>query len=72
MTIEEFKRRNGIIGRSGEINDLVDVVMQVAPTDITILIYGESGVGKEVFARAIHNSSKRDPPGQARARRASH
>ena len=60
MTIEEFKRRNGIIGRSGEINDLVDVVMQVAPTDITILIYGESGVGKEVFARAIHNSSKRE------------
>lgn len=33
--------------------------MQVASSDITILIYGESGVGKEVFARAIHNSSKR-------------
>ena len=60
MTREEFKAKNGIIGRSGEINDLADVVMQVAPTDITILIYGESGVGKEVFARAIHNSSKRE------------
>jgi len=56
---EEFKKINGIIGKSSEINDLVDVVMQVSSTDITILIYGESGVGKEVFARAIHNSSKR-------------
>lgn len=56
---EEFKKKHGIISQSGEINDLVDVVMQVATSDITILIYGESGVGKEVFARAIHNSSKR-------------
>lgn len=59
MNREEFKRKHGIIGKSNEINDLVDLVIQVAPSDITILIYGESGVGKEVFARAIHNSSKR-------------
>ena len=59
MTREEFKKINGIISQSNEINDLVDVVMQVASTDITVLIYGESGVGKEVFARAIHNASKR-------------
>jgi transcriptional regulator with PAS, ATPase and Fis domain len=56
---EEFKKLNGIIGHSKEINDLVDVVMQVAPSEITILIYGESGVGKEIFARAIHSYSKR-------------
>jgi transcriptional regulator with PAS, ATPase and Fis domain len=56
---EEFKKKHGIISQSSEINDLVDVVMQVSTSDITILIYGESGVGKEVFARAIHNSSKR-------------
>jgi transcriptional regulator with PAS, ATPase and Fis domain len=56
---EEFKKNNGIISQSSEINDLVDVVMQISGSDITILIYGESGVGKEVFARAIHNSSKR-------------
>jgi len=56
---EEFKKKHGIISQSSEINDLVDVVMQVSISDITILIYGESGVGKEVFARAIHNSSKR-------------
>lgn len=59
MTREEFKNRNGIIGKSQEINDLADIVMQVAPSDITILIYGESGVGKEIFARAIHNESQR-------------
>jgi len=59
VTREEFKKLHGIVGQSTEINDLVDVVMQVAQTDITILIYGESGVGKEIFARAIHNSSRR-------------
>lgn len=59
MNREEFKKQHGIISQSSEINDLVDVVMQVSTSDITILIYGESGVGKEVFARAIHNSSKR-------------
>lgn len=59
MNREEFKKKHGIISQSTEINDLVDVVMQIASSDITILIYGESGVGKEVFARAIHNSSKR-------------
>ena len=59
MNREEFKKKHGIISQSSEINDLVDVVMQVSTSDITILIYGESGVGKEVFARAIHESSKR-------------
>ena len=59
MTREEFKKENGILGKSQEINDLVDVVLQVAPSDITVLIYGESGVGKEVFARAIHSASNR-------------
>ena len=59
MNREEFKKINSIVSRSSEINDLVDIVLQVSSTDITILIYGESGVGKEVFARAIHNSSKR-------------
>jgi len=56
---EEFKKKHGIISQSSEINDLVDVVMQVSSSDITMLIFGESGVGKEVFARAIHNSSRR-------------
>lgn len=59
MTREEFKAKQGIIGRSKEINDLVDIIMQVAKSDISVLIYGESGVGKEVFARAIHEYSNR-------------
>ena len=59
MNREEFKNKHGILSQSSEINELVDVVMQISTSDITILIYGESGVGKEVFARAIHNSSKR-------------
>jgi transcriptional regulator with PAS, ATPase and Fis domain len=59
MNREEFKKQNGIIGHSKAINDLVDIVLQISDSDITTLIYGESGVGKEIFARAIHNSSKR-------------
>ncbi|MCX6133278.1 MAG: sigma-54 dependent transcriptional regulator [Ignavibacteriales bacterium] len=55
----EFQRQHGIIGRSLEIQEIVDVVQQVAPTDITVLITGESGVGKEVIARALHTASKR-------------
>ncbi|MGE5400033.1 MAG: sigma-54 interaction domain-containing protein [Ignavibacteriales bacterium] len=59
MTISEFQKEFGIIGKSQEIRDLVDITMQVAQSDISVLIYGESGVGKEVFARAIHGYSKR-------------
>lgn len=59
MNREEFKSKYGIIGKSKEINDLVDIIMQVAKADISILIYGESGVGKEVFAKAIHEFSNR-------------
>jgi len=59
MTREEFKIKNGIIGKTKEINDLVDIIMQVAQSDISILIFGESGVGKEIFAKAIHAHSNR-------------
>jgi len=59
MRIEEFQKKFGIIGKSKEIRDLVDITMQVAQSDISILINGESGVGKEIFARAIHGYSKR-------------
>ncbi len=59
MTNRQFKEEFGIIGNSKEINDLVDITMQVSKSDISVLIYGESGVGKEVFARAIHGYSNR-------------
>ena len=49
----------GIIGESMQMRKIAEIVEQVAPTDITVLITGESGVGKEVIAKAIHLSSKR-------------
>jgi DNA-binding NtrC family response regulator len=48
-----------IIGSSVEIQEILSVVRQVAPTDITVLVTGESGVGKEVVAQAIHGASLR-------------
>jgi len=59
MTINQFQEQYGIIGKTKEIKDLVDIIMQVAKSDISVLIFGESGVGKEVFARAIHGYSNR-------------
>lgn len=59
MTISEFQKEFGIIGKSKEVKDLIDAIIQIASSDITVLINGESGVGKEVFARAIHGYSKR-------------
>ncbi len=59
MTTEEFQKKHNIIGNSKRTKDLVDIIQQVATSDISILITGESGVGKEVFARAIHEASNR-------------
>jgi len=59
MSVEEFQKKFGIIGKSKKIKDLVDITMQIAQSDISVLIYGESGTGKEVFARAIHGFSGR-------------
>lgn len=59
ITIEQFKEKFGIIGKTKEMNDLVDVAMQVAKSDISVLVTGESGVGKEIFAIAIHGYSNR-------------
>jgi len=55
----QFQEQHGITGESVEIKEIIDVILQVAPTDITVLITGESGVGKEVIAKAIHQASKR-------------
>lgn len=59
MTTEEFQEKFGIVGESPAMKEVVATVMQVAPTDVTVLISGESGVGKEVIARAIHGASPR-------------
>lgn len=60
MTIEQLQKKFGIVGKSKEIHDLMDIIIQVATSDISVLIFGESGVGKEVFARAIHSASRRE------------
>ncbi len=59
MTRDEVKNKLGIIGKSKEINDLVDIALQISQSDISVLIQGESGVGKEVFAKAIHYTGRR-------------
>ena len=62
MNVEEvqrMKQRFRIIGNSPELNRAIDVAMQVAPTDLTVLITGESGSGKDVFPRIIHENSLR-------------
>ncbi len=59
MDIQDIKNRFGIIGHSPLINRAIDVARQVAPTDISVLITGESGSGKEVFSHIIHQMSAR-------------
>lgn len=59
MDIISIKQRFGIIGNSAGLDRAIDIARQVAPTDITVLITGESGVGKEVFPQIIHQFSSR-------------
>jgi transcriptional regulator with PAS, ATPase and Fis domain len=61
--IQRFQEEHGILGVSVEIREIVEVLQQVAGTDITVLITGESGVGKEVVAQAIHGASQRNKKG---------
>ncbi len=59
MEIQSVKQRFGIIGNSPLLNRAINIAMQVAPTDLTVLIGGESGTGKEVFPQIIHHLSVR-------------
>lgn len=58
-TLTGIKQRFGIIGNSALLNRSLDIAMQVAPTDLSVLITGESGAGKEVFSQIIHGLSTR-------------
>jgi len=59
MDREAFQERFGLIGESIALKQVIDKIMQVADTDITVLLKGESGVGKDITARAIHAISQR-------------
>ena len=57
--LQEIKRRYNIVGNCDTLNHALDVALQVAPTDLSVLIVGESGVGKEIIPRLIHERSPR-------------
>jgi len=59
MTVQQIKQRYGIIGNDPALNMAVEMANQVAPTDVSVLVFGENGTGKDVFSRIIHDSSKR-------------
>lgn len=57
--LQDIKRAYGIVGNNDSLNRALDVALQVAPTDLSVLIIGESGVGKEIIPRVIHDLSPR-------------
>jgi len=59
MSVQQVKQRFGIIGNSPGLNRALEVATQVAPTDISVLVIGESGVGKEIIPQIIHGYSSR-------------
>lgn len=59
MDIQQIKQRFGIIGNAPSLNRALEVAMQVAPTDISVLVTGESGTGKEILPQVIHSLSTR-------------
>ncbi len=63
VALRRVKSGAGIIGRSTVLREILDMVIQVAPTEVSVLIEGESGSGKELIARAIHQRSNRRSKG---------
>jgi transcriptional regulator with PAS, ATPase and Fis domain len=59
MNIQQIKQRFGIIGNAPALNRSIEVAIQVAPTDISVLVTGESGTGKEIIPQVIHHLSAR-------------
>lgn len=57
--LQKVKQRYNIVGNCDALNRALDVALQVAPTDLSVLIEGESGVGKEIIPRVIHDNSPR-------------
>ena len=59
IDIDKIRRSAGIIGESDQIQEMLALIGQVANTDISVLITGESGSGKELVAKAVHKNSRR-------------
>lgn len=59
MELQALKQRFGIIGNAPSLHHALRIAEQVAPTDVSVLIMGESGVGKEVFSKILHQLSRR-------------
>ncbi len=59
LRLRTVRRRSGIAGRSRAVAEVISLIAQAAPLDVTILVQGESGTGKELVARAIHDHSLR-------------
>jgi len=59
IDLQRLQKQSGIIGTSEKISEVIGMIAQVAPVDISVLVTGESGCGKEVVAKAIHKHSKR-------------
>ena len=57
--LQRIKQRYNIVGNCDALNHVLDIALQVAPTDLSVLIIGESGVGKEIIPRVIHDNSPR-------------
>ena len=57
--LQKIKHRYNVVGNSDGLNRALDIALQVAPTDLSVLIVGESGVGKEIIPRIIHDNSPR-------------
>jgi len=58
-SIDTIKARYGIVGFNPKLIAALEVAIQVAPTDVTVLIVGENGTGKDVFSRIVHQNSRR-------------
>ena len=59
LAVAQLKAEVGLVGRSIQIEEILEAILQVGPTEVPILVEGESGTGKDVIARAVHAASRR-------------
>lgn len=57
--LQRLKQRYGIVGNDDALNRALEIALKISPVDLSVLIMGENGVGKEIFPRVIHDHSLR-------------